>query len=173
MKFEKLSFAEAVKYFKDKVSMPADEYYKFVKELRTLGFSLSYVKNIEAIEKIKELLSEAQESGKTFLEFKDAIKEKVGTASFEKFYDFHLQTVFVTNLQTSYSVGRYQQMQRIKKLRQFWQYHHSGSANPRQSHLALDGKVFAADDKIWDTIYPPLRSYKHKPRRNGRRKIMG
>lgn len=43
----------------------------------------------------------------------------------------------------------------VKELRPYWQYDAVNDSKTRPSHLAMDGRVFMADDPIWDTWFPP------------------
>lgn len=43
----------------------------------------------------------------------------------------------------------------VKALRPYWQYDAVNDSKTRPSHLAMDGRVFMADDPIWDTWFPP------------------
>lgn len=70
------------------------------------------------------------------------------------------RVIYETNLKTADAAGRYKQMTHpdVLKRRPYWKYIHGYTRSPdtpRAEHQALDGKVFRADDPIWDTIYPP------------------
>ena len=38
----------------------------------------------------------------------------------------------------------------------YWQYVTVNDGKVREAHRKLHGQVFAADDPVWDTLYPPL-----------------
>ena len=38
----------------------------------------------------------------------------------------------------------------------YWQYVAVNDSRTRESHRKLHGRVYAADDPVWDTLYPPL-----------------
>lgn len=70
------------------------------------------------------------------------------------------RVIYETNLRTAYAAGRYAQMTHpdLLKVRPYWQYRHGETRtprSPRQQHLAWNGKVWRADDPIWQRIYPP------------------
>lgn len=56
-----------------------------------------------------------------------------------------------------YLTGKYKRMTEpgVKALRPYWQYDAVNDSKTRPSHLAMDGRVFMADDPIWDTWFPP------------------
>ena len=66
-----------------------------------------------------------------------------------------METIFRTNIQTAYSVGRYKEMQVVKATRPYWQYSAVNDSRTRPTHAALHGKVFPADHPFWDKWYPP------------------
>lgn len=70
---------------------------------------------------------------------------------------YQAENIFRTNIQTAYNVGHYKQMTEpgVKALRPYWQYDAVNDSKTRPSHLAMDGRVFMADDPIWDTWFPP------------------
>lgn len=72
-------------------------------------------------------------------------------------YHRRAENIFRTNIQTAYNVGHYKQMTEpgVKALRPYWQYDAVNDSKTRPSHLAMDGRVFMADDPIWDTWFPP------------------
>ena len=70
---------------------------------------------------------------------------------------YQAENIFRTNIQTAYNVGHYKRMTEpgVKALRPYWQYDAVNDSKTRPSHLAMDGRVFMADDPIWDTWFPP------------------
>ena len=66
------------------------------------------------------------------------------------------RTIYDTNLFTSYSAGRYRQMQEVAERRPYWRYRHSpASVVPRAEHLAWDGMILRHDDPWWGGHSPP------------------
>ena len=66
------------------------------------------------------------------------------------------RVIYETNLFSSYSAGRLQQMQDVKAMRPYWRYRHSpASEKPRAEHLAWDGLILRHDDPFWATHTPP------------------
>jgi len=76
---------------------------------------------------------------------------------YEGITPYQAENIFRTNIQTAYNVGHYKQMTEpgVKALRPYWQYDAVNDSKTRPSHLAMDGRVFMADDPIWDTWFPP------------------
>lgn len=67
---------------------------------------------------------------------------------------WRIRTIIRTNVATAYNAGRYRRQSEIAAARPYWQYLAIRDASSRPSHAAMHGKVFRADDPIWDTIYP-------------------
>lgn len=66
-----------------------------------------------------------------------------------------LKTILQTNKRTAYHAGRYAEQMANSDEQPYWQYVAVADSRTRQSHLALNGKVYRFDDPIWDTLYPP------------------
>lgn len=66
-----------------------------------------------------------------------------------------LRTILRTNKSTTYHAARYaQQMENVDE-QPYWRYVAVKDSRTRTSHLALHGKIYRADDPIWQTMYPP------------------
>ena len=66
-----------------------------------------------------------------------------------------LRTILRTNKSTAYHAARYaQQMENVDE-QPYWRYVAVKDSRTRTSHLALHGKIYRADDPIWQTMYPP------------------
>lgn len=66
-----------------------------------------------------------------------------------------LRTILRTNKITAYHAARYaQQMENVDE-QPYWRYVAVKDSRTRTSHLALHGKIYRADDPIWQTMYPP------------------
>lgn len=66
-----------------------------------------------------------------------------------------LKTILRTNKSTAYHAARYASQMANVDEQPYWQYVAVKDSRTRASHLALHGKVYRADDPIWQTMYPP------------------
>lgn len=66
-----------------------------------------------------------------------------------------LKTILRTNKSTAYHAARYATQMANVDEQPYWQYVAVKDSRTRASHLALHGKVYRADDPIWQTMYPP------------------
>lgn len=150
-------FEEAANYFKGKVPMKPSEFYKLSDEYRSLAFTISGYSKAQVLDKFYNELLKAIEQGTTMREFKNTINDFLQNKGYEGITNFQADNIFRTNIQTAYQVGHYKQMTspEVLKLRPYWQYDAVNDTHTRPSHLAMDGRVFKADDPIWDTWYPP------------------
>ena len=66
-----------------------------------------------------------------------------------------LRTIYDTNMRTSRAVAHYQVQQATVADRPYWMYDAMDDLHTRPQHAAMDNLVFAHDDPIWRTHYPP------------------
>ena len=66
-----------------------------------------------------------------------------------------IRTILRTNINTAYSAGRYRRQRETVAARPYWQYTAVLDGSTRPSHRDLHGRIWRADDPIWDSIYPP------------------
>ena len=69
---------------------------------------------------------------------------------------YRLKTIYLTNLQSAYMAGRYTEMVAAKDTHPYWQYVAINDKRTRETHRLLHGRVYAADDPVWGSLYPPL-----------------
>lgn len=154
---KEIKFEEAIKYFQDKVIITPQAFYKIAKEYRTLAFTVSGYTKIQVLKKFYDELLKALEEGTTMKDFKEKMNDFLERKGYEGISNYQADNIFRTNIQTAYQVGHYEQMTspEVLRLRPYWQYDAVNDKKTRLTHRAMDGKVYRADDPIWDTWYPP------------------
>lgn len=152
-----MTFQEAVDYFRERVPVTAEQFYKIAEEYRGLAFTVGGYTKAQILKKFYDELLEALEDGSTFTEFRANMNEFLEAEGYEGLDPLQADNIFRTNIQTAYNVGHYQQMTDpgVMRLRPFWQYDAVNDSHTRPSHLAMDGRVFPADSPVWDTWFPP------------------
>jgi len=153
-----LPFEEAIEAFKGLLPMTADEFYALTEEARAAAFTVAGVARMDVLMDMHNAIEKAISEGETLADFRnrfDDIMETRGWAAPADLTPWRMETIFRTNVQTSYTTGRYKQMVDQKDAFPFWEYDAVNDSRTRPSHAALDGKIFPADDPFWDTWYPP------------------
>lgn len=152
-----ITFEEAVEFFGDKLPLKPSEFYKLAEEYRTQAFTISGYSKIQVLNQFHTQLLSAIEEGSTVRKFKDEMNEFLNKRGYEGITNYQADNIFRTNIQTAYQVGHHKVMTspEVMQLRPYWQYDAVNDQRTRPAHMAMDGKVYRADDPIWDTWYPP------------------
>ena len=147
----------AVAYFKERVPVTASRFYQIAAEYRALAFTVSGYTKAQVLKKFYDELLAALEEGNSLAEFRENMNDFLEAEGYEGITPYQAENIFRTNIQTAYNVGHYKRMTEpsVKALRPYWQYDAVNDSKTRPSHLAMDGRVFMADDPIWDTWFPP------------------
>jgi len=150
-----LPFDEAVKFWRSKRRVSSSEFERMTAQAKARAFAVAGVAKSSFVSDIYQALDRAISTGTAFGDFRRDIRHIIAAKGWTGKRGFRVQTIFRTNVQTAYNVGKYQQFMEAKDDLPYWQYDAVGDSRTRPSHAALDGKVFRADDPIWDTWYPP------------------
>lgn len=152
-----MTFEEAVAYFKERVPVTASRFYQIAAEYRALAFTVSGYTKAQVLKKFYDELLAALEDGNSLAEFRENMNDFLEAEGYEGITPYQAENIFRTNIQMAYNVGHYKRMTEpgVKELRPYWQYDAVNDSKTRPSHLAMDGRVFMADDPIWDTWFPP------------------
>lgn len=154
----RLSFDKAIAYFKSKLPLPSTSWDTFADEAADFAFTIAGVTKAELLNDVYNLILSALENGDSFQEFKKGFNEAIDKAGWNPAKrPWRTNTIFMTNIFSSYGAGRYKQQTdpEMLKLRPYWQYFHSDSHVPRPAHLALNGKIYPASSDFWKTCVTP------------------
>ena len=152
-----MTFEEAVDYFKERVPVTADQFYRIAEGYRGLAFTVSGYTSAQILKRFYDELLAALEEGVTLSEFRANMNDFLETEGYEGITPLQADNIVRTNIQTAYNVGHYEQMTDpgVLQLRPFWQYDAVNDSHTRPSHLAMNGRVFPADDPSWNMWFPP------------------
>jgi SPP1 gp7 family putative phage head morphogenesis protein len=105
--------------------------------------------------RLLEQVNQALEQGDTFKTFADDLDEFTNGLGMGTENPSYLENVFRTNLMTSYGAGRQRALQETANELPLWQYRTVGDSRVRDSHRALENKIFAHGVKATDGLFPP------------------
>lgn len=147
---------EAVEYFQQKKVLRKREFDKLTREAKSGAFTVTGVYREDVLRGFKDELSDALVSGRTQEQTVNRFRKIISGAASQKLLgDFHLETVFRSNMQMAYGVGRRQGLEQVTEDLPFWQYHSVMDDRTRPHHAALNGLTLAADHSFWNDHYPP------------------
>ncbi len=154
----KLPFDEAIAYYRAKLPLPSTSWDTFADAAQDFAFTVATVTEAELLNDVYSLVLSGLENGDSYGEFKKGFDQAIDKAGWNPANrPWRTNLIFMQNLSSAYSAGRYKQQTdpEMLRLRPYWQWSHSNSRVPRPHHLALDSKIFPADDPFWKTSYPP------------------
>lgn len=116
------------------------------------GFALAQSSDLRITQKIQQALADFARKG---------IPEPEGTqilAAIDDFTRAYAQTVYRTNLNTSYTAGRFKQAQDtdVAEVIGAFQYVAILDSTVRPNHRAAHGLIASQFDAVWETFSPPL-----------------
>ena len=150
-------FGEALAFLEQKGVIRYEDFRKLKEWYRPLAFSVAGYTELEVLNQFLEELKKAIEEGTTKAQFQENMDRFLEERGYDGLTPYHADRIFRQNMLTAYSVGHYQQMTDpdVTGRRKYWQYQTAGDGHVRESHAAMDGRVFPADSPVWDIWYPP------------------
>ena len=148
-------FNDAADFLSSKEAVPKEVYDTLEKEAKDRAFTVSHYTSADILNQFLMELVNAVEDGTTFDTFYENMTTFLERNGYAALNPWHADVIFQTNVQTAFNAGHYKNMQAAKKFRPYWQYKTAGDGNVRETHAAMQDKVYAADDPIWNVWYPP------------------
>ena len=163
----------AIAYLKQKHIAERWDWQDMLDDAHVSAFTIAKSAELDVATDIYQAVLKAAESGQTFSDFKRQLtpvlqqkgwwgKQAVPNPDTGELQNvqlgspYRLKTIYLTNLQSAYMAGRYAEMTAAIATHPYWQYVTVNDGKVREAHRKLHGQVFAADDPVWDTLYPPL-----------------
>lgn len=154
---ENLPFEEAVEYLKQRNVLSADEYYSLSDKMKFRAFTVSRIADGDMLKKVNRRLSRSLEAGESIADFKRWTRDELlgevgmGGANFS-----YWETVFRTNVQTAYNVGRAMGFEEDKPIA----LEFIGIDDARTTDICRELQnpkiILPYDDPFWASHWPPL-----------------
>ena len=154
---EPLQPQEAIDYFKDKIVLTPAQFYSLSRQAKVNAFSASEIASLDILTDIFEELAAAIENGTTMEVFRKAVNVRMAARGWKGLTPYRADTIFRTNVQTAYQVGRWKQMTQpeVQSARPYGVYSAVMDHRTRATHRAVHGVCRRLDDPFWNTWYPP------------------
>ena len=151
------AYSEALKQFIAKNIITKKEFDKLEKKIRKYAFTVANTDSEWLISKMKDSIQTALAEGIPTADWLSNIDAIFQNAGMTKLNDFHLKTVFRTNMQTALNEGKMAIMQQAD-IEEFplLEFVAIEDDRVRASHLKLDGYRAPKDDPVWQSLTPPL-----------------
>ena len=153
---------EAVAWFRKRVPVSAAEFARLSERAKRRAFTVSGLAQLDLVTQVHEAIAKALEQGTTLADFKRSVGQGL-TKAWHGSVDApaqRMETIFRTNVQQSYSAGRYRQMTApsIASRRPYFLLDTTGDARQSPICHALSNPpiVLPQTHPFWDTHVPPL-----------------
>jgi len=125
---------------------------KALEYLKVYSFGCAAINEKNALENVKAGLERALRDGTSYADFYNE-----NGHLFTGWGNHYIKTVFNTNIQSVYMAGKYWEYNDPDYVKEFpyFQYIAIDDDIVRDSHLAMNGRIFRRDDAIWDIWWPP------------------
>lgn len=159
-----LPFAEALAFLRQKLDLPTRAWDDLLGAAHDRAFVVAGAMQADLLADLRAAVEKSIAQGETLESFRRDFGRIVAERGWTGWAGegskagqaWRARMIYETNLFTSYSAGRYQQMRAVADARPYWRYRHSdASVVPRPQHVAWDGLILRSDDPWWQTHYPP------------------
>lgn len=155
-----VDFDEAVEWFKDKLALSKEVWETLTQQAKARAFTVAGVAQLDVVTQVWEAIDDAVASGTTLEDFKAAVGDALEAAWAGTVDDpaWRLETIFRTNVQSAYGVGRYEQAtdEAVLADRPVWMFDAILDGRETPICRACDGTKLPANDAWWRTRVPPL-----------------
>lgn len=163
----------AVAYLKQKGIAVSWDWQDMLDDAHATAFTVAKTAGMDVADDIYNAVVRAAENGETLTEFsrqltpvlqgegwwgrQEVANPDTGDIQTATLGTPHrLKTIYLTNMQSAYMAGRYAEMTDSVDTHPYWQYVAVNDSRTRDSHRKMHGRVYAATDPVWNTMYPPL-----------------
>jgi SPP1 gp7 family putative phage head morphogenesis protein len=161
---------KAIDYFKSKGFVFSWDWEEIWQDAHSRAFTVAKALRLDVLQTIRDELQKAFDEGMMLRDFqkdlepklkalgwwgKQTIGDETGATTVQLGSPWRLQTIYDTNMSTSYMSGRWKEFIENTDDRPWFQYVAVMDSRTRPSHRALNGKVFRYDDPFWDSFWPP------------------
>ncbi len=155
--YEGDSVDRMINWFRAKTPMDANEFYLLDAEARGRAFTVSGVAELDMVSDVMRAVDSAISNGETLADFQARIGTDL-TALWGGEDPARLETIFRTNVQSAYSVGRFIQNNKpeVKATHPYSKF--SAVLDDRTTDICeeCDGTILPTDDPWWADHQPPL-----------------
>jgi len=151
-----VQFQEAIDFFKSKTKLSSNAWTDLWAEQNTKAFIVAGAVKTGLVEDFHNAIQKAISTGTTLDEFRndfDNIVAKHGW-SYKGKRGWRSRVIYDTNLRAAFNAGRWQQIEKVKKLRPYLMYIAVQDERTRRSHKAWHGLVYPVGHKFWNTHNP-------------------
>lgn len=162
---------EAIKYFESKGYAIGFNWHDVQTVAHARAFTVAGVMKLDVLQDIRGGLQSALDNGDTYQEFVKNLQPlleskgwigkglvadpETGELQGKQLTPRRFQTIFDTNIQSSYNAGRYQQQMANVADRPYFERVAVMDSHTRPKHAALNGFTARADDPVWEYLYTP------------------
>lgn len=157
MGFESVPPTDAIKYLSQLNAVAHQMYAGLKKRYQQQAFTVAHAVDQRMVQRIQDSLVEALQNGGTKDDFAKAYRDITSDTAVEEVTNLYVETVFRTNVQTAYMIGRFEQLRSpaMQTAFPYWEYVAVLDDRTRDEHAAMDGFQARADDSVWGVWYPP------------------
>jgi SPP1 gp7 family putative phage head morphogenesis protein len=163
--------AEAIAYFERKGYVMGFNWHDVEAQAHARSFTVAGVLKLDILQDIRAAQTAMLHDGGTETDFARRLlpvlaqkgwlgnalvaSPQTGELQGKQLLPRRLETIFRTNMQSSYMAGRWKSLRENVDTRPYWEYVAVMDNRTRPAHAALNGRVFRWDDPIWAVIFPP------------------
>ncbi len=153
-------FAEAIDFFRRKISLPTKSYRDLAGECHAKAFMIAGATNDAMLADFHKTILKYMEIGKSANDFRadfERIAASFGWTGYtgENNPGWRSAIIIDTNIRTSYMAGRWQKLSAEKEARPYLMYQQVQRPSKRPEHAQWHGLIYPIDHEFWNTHYPP------------------
>jgi len=146
----------AVQFFKNKIyALERSDYDLIDDVLKHKYFYITGLNNETALYGIQAMLQQSVEKGYSYKSFLKDYELAMEQEGLKLLRPSHIETIFRTNIQSAYNIGRYKDLMRVSEEFPYWVYVTVGDDRVRQAHAEMEGFTAYYNDPVWNYWYPP------------------
>jgi len=117
------------------------------------GFVSAVITDADLADSVKTSLADALSNGQSLRDWRKNVDQVFDQSGYSRLGSWQAETIYRTESSMAYGAGSYAKQLEVSDRFPYWEYSTAEDERVRDSHRALHGKIFRADDK---QFYPPV-----------------